>query len=403
MILKSSKLRKLARLTPLLIITVVALIIYGCNKPGVVGNNLVPANGSVAIDTIPLTNYKTSSIDLYSGDRTYYSAGIYNDKLFGKVVATGLVQPQLVQPTSTDTIKPDTKIYLRFYIRSVYGDTNKSVTFDIQEASKRWRGKSWTVGSTPPESGNVITSFTVGNQDSVDVQMPQSWVQKYRSLLYDTTDAVARDSIYNIKEPGFVIVPKTSGKIVSFLGDSTNVLIGDTLTVSPNTWAYSVNRTNEPDVGDSLSQVYSTFSRIPSADFNVTSDSTVTINGVQIKTKALSRVELTLYEDSTLMKSSLPSGNVRPKVSQISIYYLRNGEINFDVLKGPIGAAVRNKDGSYRINFTSRINDLMLGASNNGRYYFVPQTNNGIIYSLLLRTPKSVKNKPKLIITSVKQ
>jgi len=383
----------------------VALVVYSCDKPGVVGTKLVPANGQVVTDTIPITNFNTSGIGVYSGDRTYYTVGIYNDQLYGKIEATGLVQPQLVSPSSIDTIKPDTKISLRFYIRSVYGDTNKTVTFDIQEASRQWRGKSWTIDQQPPTSGNVITSFKVGNVDSVDVPMPQSWVQKYRSLLYDTTDAAARDSLFNIKEPGFVIVPQSnsSGKIVSFRGDSTNVMIGDTTAVLPQTWAYSVKRSSEADVGDSLAQVYSTFSRVPSIKLSVTSDTTVSINGVNLDTKALSRVELVLREDSTLMKSSLPSGNIRPDVTQMNVYYLRPDEINFDILKGAISIMTRQTDGTYQLNLTPRINDLMLGAPNNGSYYFVPQTDNGIIYSLLLTTPKSALKAPKLIVTSVKQ
>jgi hypothetical protein len=292
---------------------------------------------------------------------------------------------------------------MRFYIDSVYGDTNQTVTFDLEEASQRWRGRSWTIDSIPPASGNVITSFDVGHVDSIDVPMPQSWVSKYRSILYSSSDATVRDSIFNIKEPGFILVPKTNGKIVSFQGQNTNLIIHDSVAVSAKTWAYSVQRTNEASVGDSLSQIYSTFSRVPSIKIDVKSDTTLTINGDTLNTKALSLVEMVLYEDSTMMQNTLPANNVRPKVSNINIYYLESDQINFDVLKGPIGVATRNsKDGSYRYNLTGQINDIMLGRSNKGRFYFVPEGNSGIIYSLLLRTPQSVVRNPKLIITSVK-
>ena len=403
MIFKRSSLRQVARYFPIIIAVFASLLVYSCDKPGIVGSGLVPSNGNVVIDTIPLTNYVTSKIELYSGDRIDYSAGIYNDKLFGNVQATGLVQPSLVLPSNIDTLKPDDKIYMRFYIDSVYGDTNQTVTFDLEEASQRWRGRSWTVDSIPPASGNVITSFDVGHDDSIDVQMPQSWVSKYRSVLYSSNDASVRDSIFNIKEPGFILVPKTNGKIVSFQGQNTNLIIHDSVAVNAKTWAYSVKRTNETSVGDSLSQIYSTFSRVPSIKIDVKSDTTLTINGDTLNTKALSRVEMALYEDSTMMQNTLPANNVRPKVSNINIYYLESDQINFDVLKGPIGVAARNpKDGSFRYNLTGQINDIMLGHSNKGRFYFVPEGNSGIIYSLLLRTPQSVVRNPKLIITSVK-
>ncbi len=409
MVFISRTLRKIAKLSPVIIAIVTTVFLYSCEKNGIVGPKLVPSNAIVSIDTIPLSQFEASNIDVFSGNLTNFSAGMYNDKLFGDLTATGLVQPTLLDSGLVDTITPSTKMFLRFRINDVYGDTNSTINFDLVEASRRWRGKSWRLDSIPPVTNHVITSFSVPHTDSLDVVLPQSYVTKYRDIYYTSGGKTVRDSLFNEKMPGFIIVPKSQGKIVSFDGYNSRLIIEtgvDTSVTNPATWAYSLQRANEPQLPDSLMQTYSTFERVPSAKIEVTSDTTISLDGTSIGTKSLSRVQLVMYEDSTKMQSSLPSGNVRPVVSRMDVYYMEGDQIEFDVLKGPItnGYAYRDStDGSYRLDLTSNVDDILLGKSNPGRFYFLPQMNDGTIHSLLITTNKAGNRYPKLIVTSVKQ
>lgn len=401
----SRTLRKIAKLSPVIVAIVTTVFLYSCEKTGIVGPNLVPSNATVSIDTIPLNKFVPSNIDMFSGRLTNFSAGMYNDKLFGDLKATGLIEPSLLDSGLVDTITPNTKMFLRFNISSVYGDTNSTINFDLVEASRRWRGNSWRLDSIPPASNHVITSFSVSNTDSFDVVLPQSFVTKYRSYYYDST--AVRDSLFNEGIPGFILQPTSSGKIVSFTGSNVRLIIQtgvDTSVTYTQTWAYSLQRTGEPQQPDSLMPIYSTFERVPSAKITVNTDSTIQINNTNINTKALSRVQLVLYKDTTAMQNSLPAGNARPPVTYIDTYYMENDQLVFDVLKGPINNAnIDSTDGSFRVDLTGNIDDILLGKSNPGDFYFLPQLNDGTIHSLLIYTNKAKKRYPKLIITSVKQ
>lgn len=393
---------------PLCLSLLATFLIYSCDKGGVVGADLVPQNANVTIDTIPMVQYDTSKISVFSGDLPNFSVGMFNDPLFGNLKATGLVLPPLFTATTIDTLTDTTRISMVFHITSVYGDTNQAETFDIVQASRRWRGRSWRIDSLPPATNNVITSFSVGHEDSVTVPMPQTWVKQYRQMYYAANKDINADSAYAQMEYGFVIVPTNQAKIVSFSGSNTLLAtFRDTVRISTPvwTWAYSLKRNNEPAVGDSVVQTYSTFERVPSVKIVTNNNKTFSINGINLDTKSFSRVQIVLYEDNARMANTLAAGQVRPAADSVNLYYMSGPNLTFGVLKGPItdgAAAYRASDHSFRLDLTDRINVMLLSGSNSGRFYFVPKYNDGIIQSLLLTTPESKTRYPKLIVTSVK-
>ena len=407
---------KAARL-PLVVavLTIGALWLSGCKDNNLVGGNLVQPGAAVQVDTIPLSNLSTVQIPAYSGNLTSFSIGKYNDQLFGSITATGLVQPVLASVGGLDTLTDNSKMSLVLYLNGVYGDTTASESFDVVEASSPWRGREWKYNDTPPASSTVVGSFTVGNinslsadslgdVDSVSVALSQSWVKKYRQAYYNGTN---RDSSYTYTMPGFVIVPKSQGKILSVDASNSHLFIvtpKDTARFVINDWAFSINRTNVQADTVKYLPMYSTFESVPKFDINMDTKGALSINGVSLGTRSVARVQLMLYADSTKMKSTLPANNIRPSVSNLSLYYLHKNNIQFDILNGPVsgGTAYESAPGVYTLDLTSRINSILTGSDNSGSYYLVPQTNTGTIYSMLLNSSADSLRSPKLIITSVK-
>jgi hypothetical protein len=334
---------------------------------------------------------------------------MYKDQLYGTVTATGLVQPALASVGGLDTLTDDSKISLILYINSVYGDTTASESYDVVEASSPWRGREWMYNDTPPTSNTVVGSFTVGDinslaVDSVRVALSQSWVKKYRQAYYNAT---SRDSSYTYTMPGFVIVPKSEGKILALDSNNSHLFVEtpkDTARFVLNDWAYSITRTNVPSDTVSHLPMYSTFESVPKFDITTNTNGALSINGVSLGTKAIARVQMMLYVDSTKMKSSLPVNNIRPAVSSIQLYYLHSDNIQFGILNGPLsgGTAYESAPGVYTLDLTGRINSILTGSENAGSYYLLPQTHSGIIYSMLLNSSSDSLRSPKLIITSVK-
>jgi len=280
------------------VITIGALWVSGCKDSTIVGGQIVQPTADVQIDTIPLSNLSTVKLPAYTGGLSHFSAGSYNDQLFGNVKATGLVQPTLAGVGTLDTLTDDSKITLHLYFSSVYGDTAATQSYDLVEASAPWRGREWKVDSAPPVGSTVVGSFSVGDVnslatdslgdvDSVSVTLSQDWVHQYRQAYYNSTN---RDSSYIYNMPGFVVVPKSEGKILAF--DATNshlevVTPKDTASFFIRDWAYSVDRTNVPNLSGNKMRMYSTFESVPKFDISVTSDNSVNINGVSLGTKSL--------------------------------------------------------------------------------------------------------------------
>ncbi len=384
-------------------------LLSSCKDNTLSGGGLIPPSSDVVIDTIPLKTLSDTTISVYSGDLATFSAGRYHDQLFGDVGAEALLQPALVSTSALDTFTDDSKVFLRLFVSSIYGDSTSSESFNLVEASRPWRALEWKADSAAPASNTVVASFTVGMQDSLDVPLSQAWITKYRQAYSNA------DSTYAYTMPGFVIVPLSTGKIVAFDASKTEMIIQndqDTAAVAMRGWANSLSRTNVPAVPATQQRLYSTFEHVPRFDIKLNTDRSLSINGINLGTRAISRVVMVFYSDSAAMKKSLPANHVRPEVQEADLYYLHDTNIEFEVLNGPIsgGIAEKQADGSFRIDLTSRINSILAGSDNTGHYYLVPQARlpdsgnltSGTIFSLVLNTPADPVRYPRLIITSVK-
>jgi len=379
------------------------LIITGCEDPGIVGNSFVGSGAQIASDTVKISDYNTADqIPTYSGNRSYLSAGKFDDPVFGTVTATGLLKPS-ISTSAIDTLQEDASMYLQLKIDpgNVYGDTTSSTTFDLVEMNQLWRGKSWKMDDPAPVSDNVVVSSTqIGMQDSVVIELPTSYMMKYRDFYYD--DSANRDSLYKYNFYGLALVPKDgSNKILAINSSGSHFLFQnpDDTTYSQETlndWAYSVERTNVPSGNNNEDNVFGDFSQVINFDFPIDKQSMGSQN--------LSRVELVLYQDEQTLTGTLPANTVRPPVSNAKLYLKTPEELqySFDGSGASFSTDIDSTDFTYRFNLTNYINAVLFGgASSDTRFIGTIQSNNGIIYSTLLFNNEADKNFPKLLITSV--
>jgi len=379
------------------------LLLSGCEDPGVVGNEFVGNDANVVIDTLKVSDFDTTAFQAYSGGFPYFSAGEYNDPDFGDVKAVGLIRPT-IQNAITDTIDTDAKVYLSLITdpANVYGDTTASNTFDLVEIGGPWRAREVKYDSDIPLSANVLVSdISIGMEDSVAVQLPDSWVQKYRDYV-NGADSLKQD-IYQNEYFGFALVPTNTSKIIAFkygaTGSRTRLYVDNP---SDTTLSYQiikdhaslVSRSNEASPSDSISAFYSTQARVFSMSIPFNADS--------LGSQNLSRVELVLRRAHEEM--SLPENNVRPPSTGFDLYYLNPQDIPFTLYSYSPGnsANIDSTDYSFRFNMTSHANSVIFEGSPNTRIIGVVKNNNGIIHSELLYNVEAALKEPKILLTTVK-
>src|SRR5699024_5770947 len=157
------------------------LLLTGCDSPGAVGSGLTDSGAEVKIvkDTITVT--ETHQFNSFSGNYAAISAGQFSDPLFGDISATGYLKPSL---PSTDTLFAGgdaiMKLRLLFNSSNVYGDSLSNQTFDVFPVTAYWRSNTHKLGKELQlDRNNKITSFTVGEEDSLEVLLSEQWVNQH--------------------------------------------------------------------------------------------------------------------------------------------------------------------------------------------------------------------------------
>lgn len=175
------------------IIVALTVLLTGCEEPGVVGSDIADEGANVRIDTLKIEDYNlTSEPPVFTGNRTYISAGRYEDQLFGDLTATSVIRPSL-DASMLDTLHPDAEFMLELKIsrENVYGDTTSTSEFEFREISRSWRGTAWRLDSPVEVNQTVVNAepVQIGMQDSVVVPLSASWYQKYRDFFYDNSSS----------------------------------------------------------------------------------------------------------------------------------------------------------------------------------------------------------------------
>lgn len=384
----------------LLLIFGIVAVISSCENPGSVGSGLSESGADVEIvrDTIGVID--TVGLNSYSGSYAYFSAGGYNDPLFGELTAIGLVRPSL--PASGDSLEENAIMKMRIIIDSqnVYGDTLADQAFDIYRIDEYWRGRAFKLkDEIQLDRSQAIASFTVETGDSLDVVLDPAWVREYYRSYSESDDADA-DSLYQNEVHGLALVPEGSNKIIPLDAQSTRFVIEnpetDTFEVSNGQWAYHMSRNNEPEHPEGSVAVYNMLENM----LNFRLD----ISDIDIKGPSISRAELIFYQNNTTMEQSVSGSVKRPQPQSAQLRFVNPEQTPDNLIAGsPASNGVYSEDDhAFHFNITSLMqNGLINGLPEDREFYFMLPNDGAVKTSLISIDPNS-ERAPKLVITYLK-
>ena len=391
---------------------VVLVQLAGCRDSGTVGSVGLPSRSSeINTDTTQLSDLHTNALNAYSGDRSYFSAGHFQDPLFGDIKSIGLIKPNLASNNGNYFFDQKTQMKLKLIINkeSVYGDPSAGEKFKLVEIAKPWRGQSWRLkNQVQLVQDSVVGSFTVTSNDSVTVPLSSHFVNKYGNY-FNNTDST-RNTDYRRNFYGFALVPQNSNKILAFdPGNSyfiaTNIKVStdtttqrDSLHISPMGWAYNLNRKEASDSISGTTKVYNTLEKTLSFNYDFSSKN---INPI-----TLSKAELVIYRDELQYNNSIAQAgsNVeRPKSGTLYLHLANSGELPQSIDPGSplISATYNDSDKAYHFNLTRLIKSGSLeNIGSNMSFYIKSGRNDGVIRSNILFNSNAGTKAPKIIITS---
>ncbi|TYP93494.1 hypothetical protein LX73_1198 [Fodinibius salinus] len=384
-----------------ILITGISLtILFGCESSSTVGGDIGGGQAEVAIDTMSISNFNERSVNYFSGKFSFFAAGEYQDPLLGDISATGLLKPSL--PLPDDSLEQNANMLMRIILdgEQIYGDSAAAQSFDVYEIDELWRANNFNFQDdiALDDGGSPIASFTVEEEDSVDVSLSSSWVSEYKSFADNNADSLYRRDAF-----GLAIVPTNSKKVVPLNASSTRFVVenpkADTFSVPINQWATSFKRNNASSLPAGSSVLHSTNEQFMEFDVDWSSINQATQN--------VSRAELVIYRNNGLMESSIssePSTVQRPSVPTARLYLINPDDLPVNITSGsPIAQGTYSTDdGGYHFNITSAIlQGLDRGIDGNRKFVITLNANGGIRSSIIFNNQATPSKRPKLIITSL--
>lgn len=395
----------------LIVICGISFGLSGCESPGAVGTDLTEPESQVVTDTLLIDGVQTLNPNSYSGELSFFSAGQYNDPLFGSMTATGLFRPSL--PAESDTMGINTKVLLNIMLdeSQVYGDAESAQEFDIYEIGELWRARALMINDDVQINTNALVgSFSVeAGEDSVTTELYRSWVNDYRQ--YAT--GAKPDSLYQYEMFGLALVPRNGNKIIPIRTDSTSLIfqnaVTDTFDVGLDQWGYTLERGSNAAFPQGSAPLYSTYESI--LNFK-----DLGISDLDVPPPGLSRAELVLYQNNTAMQQGISATERRPQEITIDLHLaepeyvpenidpgapLSQGQTTFFRVQG----VYSENDDTYRFNITNMVERIIRAGSPEDREFYVTFPNDGVIKPSLIYTggdqvPEGFQ--PKVIITSLK-
>lgn len=378
----------------------VTTLLAGCESPGSVGSGLSNSGADVEIlrDTIGVIN--TTGFNSYSGNYAYFSAGAYDDPLFGEMTATGLLRPSL--PSASDTLEEGATMKMRiiFDWQHVYGDTLADQTFDIYQIDEYWRGRVYKLMDTLQlDQSQKIASFTAGTNDSLDVVLDPEWVQNNYWSYAESDDADA-DSLYEEEEFGLALVPTDRNKIIPLDARSTRFVIenpeADTFQVSTEQWAYYLSRENEPEHPEGSVTAYNMLENILSFRLDV---SDMDVNGPSI-----SNAELIFYENAAEMGPSVLGSVKRPRPGSPQLRLADPSQTPDNLIAGnPVANGVYSEEErAFHFDVTGFMQSALINGVPEEQKFYLLLPNNGTVKTNLFHIDPASGNAPKLVITYLK-
>lgn len=432
------------RITGLFVVSLITLgIISSCSDDNnIVGSTFIPSDRNIIVDTLDITNLTIEELVTFTGNLTYFSAGKYQDQVYGEVKSTSFLAPGISTLSPADSMEAGAEVYLVLEPFNFYGDTTSTAVFDLHYITERWRPNDANVNSqfsTDPVSiGSIeITAET----DSVLFQLPQQWADNFRGFFNETENPIEN---LRANEFGFALVPRDDNNVI--VGFRTESLQQDTLGNSfysgSRLFVVNPEGSDDDDNGDDNGNGNGESSTMDNGNgdfvdpfpgrntfsvllrgsaFNIQRENTdyegtslpllntfeqnlvleMDLEGRGLLDQVISRAEILLFDDLEAIEN-LPENHFRPKSGRLQYYTLNDTERQFEVVKLPVfEPQFREGDNSYRVNVTSFIQNFQTGQSTQTRFYITSGNNNGLILPAILAGPESGERSPKLIITRI--
>jgi hypothetical protein len=413
---------KFSRITALFVLVISSLfVLQACQDNNFVGSSFIPETSPVVVDTITLDQFEHVNLNSFTGNLPRFSAGQYNDPLFGTIRSEAFFTPGLISDTlDVSRIK---EYYILFKANEFYGDTTAVAEFELHYVTERWRASMVNTSTQlPTMPTETPVTFSIGAEmDSVEVRIPQQWVDRY----VDIFESEDRENRILNEEFGFLIRPAATDEsklIVGFVAGQagTRIIVRDldldggmknedeeeeeeeeeedtSLMIPFRGWGFNMTQNAPADLKDRIIPVMNTFTDALRIDFDFS----------QFADEIITRVELIFYEDSLALSQDMPENHVRLQTNRLNMYLLSDLDTDFLVISNPAFTPERrtNVDKSYRVSLTDTIKRLILGGTFNGKYYITSQFNNGLLFPYALVAPDNAAQPdrtPKIVVTYIK-
>lgn len=374
-------------------------LLISCENPSSVGDNIIPQPG-VRFDTLTVAGFDQDSLIIQAGNLTFIPIGSYDDPLFGEIRTVAFFRPSIsfgLDTTLDDNW--DIKLRLRMDSTLVYGDTLSGASdFAIYDITENWRGNELMINSNLAYStSSPITSFSMNDEDILDVDMPASWRDRFAVHANDTTDA--RDSLYTEQFFGFAIEQTSApGKIRNILGSEVDLLLinnlkSDTTTVPMRSWGYTYTRQAENIPAQRLvfHNTLESFYKLSLSELSTG----ITANNII-------RAELVLYSDQTNLENALPANHTRNPVDGVDMFNTVDppSPYNLQFTVPSLTGVYVEEDGTFRFNISSIVEQYVQGNITDRELYLVLNPANGTFQSTLIFDETVPGFEPKIIITT---
>lgn len=406
----------------LIVIFSVLLGLSACENPGSVGSDLTEPGSDVVRDTLIINDVRAVNAPSYSGELDYFSAGSFEDQLFGTLNATGYLKPNL--PESSDTLRDDGEVFLRvmYDMGQTYGDTVATQDFDLYRVDQYWRDRALKIDDELDLEDQRIGEFSVDNEDSLMINLSEiapDWVEDYREFSRDSKEDTTgqTDSTYTYEENGLAFFAQNNEKIIPLSRESTQIVAinpendtaeADTFDVNLNRWGYYLDRADDGSIPEGSLPLHSTFE-------SVINFKELGISQLDLQPPGLSRAELIFYENTSALEQSLngePGTTKRAKDQTAYLHLAHPDEVPENIDPGApqnsptrVQGSYSEDDGTYRFDVTSLVENILRNGVPEEREFFITLPNDGVVKSTVLmsdsdQVPNSLK--PKIIITSLK-
>jgi len=287
-----------------------------CERPGNVGLDVLEEDLEPPEQiTLPATLTTTSYRDV-TGQQTPTLAGRVIDPLAGTIEATGYFDVAL--PFGVSGFPQDTVTRAELYLvpAYVYGDTTTALALNVHEITDDWAPEGASADTTLA-TGPAITTFSFQPTDSsLTVSFPETWVQE--------RDTTLRSAQFNDLFHGFALSYASGNAVVGFDMQRSELR----LFFTTDSVAYPVVTT----LGGYRSLTHIERLAPPSAlppDRVLLQDGAGPIGRLEIpfdslrQQLALNRGDIMLYADTLMLDQYNQAGFVRPAVTLLSLYGVR--------------------------------------------------------------------------------